>query len=133
MADTIMQPKDIFARTWQQAAADDDVMLALFATRRPQQFGMVRLDADARVVEIVDKPRHTALTDMWGCMIWRPSFTEFLHDGIHHRGMTDFAEIMNAAIRAGLRFRGVPLVDGTYTDLGTYEEIRELDRRAREA
>lgn len=132
MADTIMQPKDVFARTWQQAAADDDVMLSLFATSRPEQFGMVRLDADGRVVGIIDKPRHTDLTDMWGCMVWRPRFTEFLHESIHDRGMTDFAEIMNGAMHAGLRFRGVRLVGGTYMDLGTYDEIRELDRRARE-
>lgn len=131
MADTVMQPKDVFVRAWQQAAADDDVILALFTTSRPEQFGMVRLDADARVVAIVDKPRHTDLTDMWGCMIWRPRFTEFLHESIHDRGMTDFAEIMNSAIHHGLRLRGVRVGDGTYMDLGTYEGIRELDRRAR--
>jgi glucose-1-phosphate thymidylyltransferase len=132
MADTIMQPQDVFARTAQHATADDDVVLALFTTRRPEQFGMVRLDADARVVEIVDKPRRTDLTDMWGGLIWRPRFTEFLHESVHTRGMTDFAEIMNAAIHTGLRFRGVRMVDGMYMDLGTYDEIRELDRRARE-
>lgn len=132
MADTVMQPKDVFARTWRQAANADDVILALFATDRPEQFGMVRLDADGRIVEIVDKPRQTDLRDMWGCMIWRPRFTEFLHEGVNARGWTDFAEIMNAAMRAGLRFRGVRLCDGTYTDLGTYDGIRELDRRARE-
>ena len=131
MADTIMEPKDVFVRTWREAAAGDDVIFALFATKRPERFGMVRLDAAGRVAEIVDKPRHTELTDMWGCMIWRARFTEFLHDSIHADGMSDFAQIMNAAIRAGLRFRGVRLIDGSYADLGTYEEIRELDRRAR--
>jgi len=93
---------------------------------------MVRLDAEARVDEIVDKPRHSDLTDMWGCMIWRPRFTEFLHESIHHRGMTDFAAIMNGALHAGLRFHGVRMVGGTYMDLGTYEGIRDMDRRARE-
>lgn len=132
MADTIMQPKDVFVRAWEKAAADDDVILTLFATARTEQFGMVRLAADDRVVEIVDKPRHTNLTDMWGCMIWRPRFTEFLHASIHDRGKTDFAAIMNDAIHAGLRFRGVRLAGGTYMDLGTYEQIRDLDRRARE-
>jgi glucose-1-phosphate thymidylyltransferase len=133
MPDTIMQPPDVFRRVWEQAAADDDVILALFSTARAAQFGMVRLDGDGRVVEIVDKPRHTDLSDMWGCMIWRPRFTEFLHTSIHDRGLTDFAAIMNDAIHAGLRFHGVRLPGGTYTDLGTYDEIRDLDRRAREA
>jgi glucose-1-phosphate thymidylyltransferase len=132
MADTIMQPQDVFARIAQQAATDDDVILALFATDQPQRFGMVRLDATHRAVEIVDKPHHTDLTEMWGCMIWRPRFTEFLHASVSQRRMTDFACVMNAAIHSGLRFRGVRLTGGTYTDLGTYEGIRELDRRMRE-
>jgi glucose-1-phosphate thymidylyltransferase len=131
MPDTIMQPQDVFLRTWQHTAADDDVALALFATNQPEQFGMVSLDAEARVVGIVDKPRETDLTDMWGCMVWRPRFTEFLHESLHDRGMTDFAAIMNDAIRSGFRFRGVRMVGGAYTDLGTYEGIREMDRRSR--
>jgi hypothetical protein len=39
---------------------------------------------------------------------------------------------MNNAIAAGYCFRGVHMVGGTYIDLGTYEEIMELDRSLRE-
>jgi hypothetical protein len=39
---------------------------------------------------------------------------------------------MNDAIRCGFRFRGVRMAGGAYTDLGTYEGIREMDRRSRE-
>jgi hypothetical protein len=39
---------------------------------------------------------------------------------------------MNNAILDGLRFQGVRMGDGVYVDLGTYEEIMELDRRYRE-
>jgi hypothetical protein len=39
---------------------------------------------------------------------------------------------MNSGIESGLRFRGVHIKDGVYIDLGTYEEIMELDRRYRE-
>lgn len=132
MADTIMQPKDIFARAFGAAKPEDDVILALFTTEHPEKFGMVRMDGGERVQEIVDKPRETELTEMWGCIIWRPSFTEFLRRSVRQDGVSDFAQIMNAAIKAGLRFRGVHLVDGVYIDLGTYEEIMELDRRYRE-
>lgn len=132
MADTIMQPKDVFARAWQHAAGDDDVVLALFPTDQPEHFGMVRCAADGRVVEIVDKPRRTDLTEMWGCIVWRPRFTEFLHECVGERGMSDFAAIMNAAMHDGLRFRGVSVQGGEYTDLGTYEGIQAMDRRARE-
>ncbi len=132
MADTIMQPRDVFARSYASAAPDDDVILVLFTTERPEKFGMVRLDQDRRALEIVDKPRKTDLTEMWGCILWRPRFTEYLHDCVNQQGISDFALIMNNAIAAGYRFRGVHIVDGTYIDLGTYDEIMEMDRRFRE-
>jgi glucose-1-phosphate thymidylyltransferase len=132
MADTIMQPADAFARAHAASSPEDDAILVLFPTERPEKFGMVRLDHEQRVVEIVDKPRKTNLTEMWGCIIWRPRFTEYLHDCVSQQGISDFAQIMNDAIGAGYRFRGVHMVDSTYIDLGTYEEIMELDRRLRE-
>jgi hypothetical protein len=69
---------------------------------------------------------------MWGGIIWRPRFTEYLHECVRQQGTSDFAQIMNNAITAGLRFCGVPIPDGTYIDLGTYDEILEMDRRFRE-
>jgi glucose-1-phosphate thymidylyltransferase len=132
MADTIMQPNDVFSTGIHQASPDDDVILVCFSTKRPEKFGMVRMDQNNRVVEIVDKPQQTDLTAMWGCIIWRPKFTEYLHDCVNNAGITDFADIMNKSISAGLHFRGVHISDGVYIDLGTYEEIMELDRRFRE-
>ncbi|MEZ4618571.1 MAG: sugar phosphate nucleotidyltransferase [Caldilineaceae bacterium] len=79
MADTIMLPENIFQKAFAAAAPEVDVVLALFTTERPEKFGMVQTDGNGRVVEIVDKPQQTELTEMWGCMIWRPRFTEYLH------------------------------------------------------
>jgi glucose-1-phosphate thymidylyltransferase len=132
MADTIMQPKDVFARAINQASADDDVILGLFPTERPHKFGMVRYDDDNRVVEIVDKPKKTDLKMMWGCIVWRPRFTEFLHDCVSVHNISDFAKIMNDAIAMGYTFRSALMPDGVYIDLGTYEEIIEMDHRYRE-
>jgi glucose-1-phosphate thymidylyltransferase len=132
MADTIMQPKQVFADAYTSAAPDDDVILVLFETDRPEKFGMVRTDQDNRVLQIVDKPFQTELKEMWGCIIWRSRFTEYLHDCVQQQGVSDFAQIMNSAISDGLRFRGCHVDNGVYIDLGTYEEIMELDRRYRE-
>jgi glucose-1-phosphate thymidylyltransferase len=132
MADTIMQPADVFIRACDSATSSDDVIMVLFPTEHPEKFGMVHLNPDDRVLEIVDKPGQTNLTEMWGCILWRPSFTEFLHDCVDQQGMSDFAQIMNGAIQSGMRFRGVHIADGVYIDLGTYEEIMELDQRLRE-
>jgi glucose-1-phosphate thymidylyltransferase len=132
MADTIMQPKDVFLRAYREGSQEADLVLALFATDRPEKFGMVRLDRGGRVLEIVDKPRQTDLSLMWGAIIWRQSFTEYLHEKVRRGGVADFALIMNDAIRDGLRLQGVRMVDGVYIDLGTYDEIMEMDRRYRE-
>ena len=133
MADTIMEPGDVFARAWAAAEADDEVVTVLFPTARPEKFGMVRLDGASRVLEIVDKPRETPLTLMWGCILWRPRFTEHLHECVRRHGTSDFAAILNQAIAGGMRVRAFPVADGSYLDLGTYEEIRELDRSLRQA
>jgi glucose-1-phosphate thymidylyltransferase len=86
MADTIMKPEEVFACGLDTAYSGDDVVLILFPTERPEKFGMVRLGKDNHVFEIVDKPRQTDLKFMWGCIIWRPSFTEHLHDCVQRQG-----------------------------------------------
>jgi glucose-1-phosphate thymidylyltransferase len=132
MADTLMQPADVFARAHQAADPSDDAILVLFTTTRPEKFGMVKMDNENHVLEIIDKPQSTDLTEMWGCIIWRPKFTEYLHESVFEQGISDFAKIMNDAICAGMKFRGVHMMDGAYIDLGTYEEIADLDRKYRE-
>lgn len=131
MADTIMQPHSVFAHAYEKANQDDDAILVLFSTKHPEKFGMVSMNGDDRVLEIIDKPSQTDLTKMWGCIIWRPRFTEYLHDSVARQSISDFAMVMNNAIIDGLRFRGVHIIDGVYIDLGTYDEIMELDRRYR--
>ena len=132
MADTLMQPTDVFARAYQAATPSDDAILALFTTSRPEKFGMVSMDQENCVLEIIDKPQSTNLTEMWGCIIWRPRFTEYLHECVYEQGVSDFAKIMNDAIASGMKFRGIHMADGAYIDLGTYEEIADLDKKYRE-
>ncbi len=133
MADTIMRPEDVFSQILSVAAEykDDDAFFGLFHAEYPEKAGMVRMDEDRRILEIVDKPQHTDLTEMWGCLVWRPPFTEHWHDCVANQDEGDYGTIMNLAIKAGLRLRGVSIPGGTYTDLGTYEELSELDRRFR--
>lgn len=131
MADTIMQPTNLFAQAL-EAAPDADVILALWTTERPEKFGMVRRNGNGRVLEIIDKPTETDLSEMWGGIIWRERFTEHLHTCVREKGISDFAYIMNSAIADGMCFQSAHFRDGAYIDLGTYEEIMELDRRYRE-
>jgi glucose-1-phosphate thymidylyltransferase len=127
MPDTIMEPQDVFRTLLASGRDGDDAVLAMFPTSRPEKFGMVQADSTGRVVKVIDKPRQTNLTHMWGCIMWRPRFTEHLRHSVRERGVGDFALILNDAIDAGLNLRGVPIEHGTYRDLGTYEEILEME------
>jgi glucose-1-phosphate thymidylyltransferase len=132
MADTIIQPRDIFAQLYRNAQPDDDVILGLFPTDTPSKFGMVRFAPDGIVEGIFDKPRQTDLVYMWGIIVWRKKFTEYLHRMVSRDQISDFAAIMNKALAAGMRFRAVPFAESSYLDLGTYEEIIKLDHNLRE-
>ena len=131
MADTIMKPNDVYVKAQKAATPEDDVILAVWTTERPEKFGMVRYERDGRVIEVVDKPSRTELTEMWGAIIWRQKFTEHLRHCVLDENIGDFAQIMNSAISSGMQFRAVHMANGTYIDLGTYEEIMELDQRFR--
>jgi glucose-1-phosphate thymidylyltransferase len=130
MADTIMTPASVFRVLLDGADEGDDAILGLHRVGRPEISGMVDMDHAGRILQVVDKPRETDLVYGWGCIVWRPAFTEHLHRCVHERDVYDFAQVMNTAIDEGLTLRGVH-TGGTYADLGTYEEIVELERRYR--
>ena len=128
MADTIMSPADIFCRADKAVENDNyDAVLILFPTSRPQEAGMVALDATNRVLQVIDKPRESKLTMMWGAIIWRPRFTEHLHAAVMN-GVSDFAEIINTGIQSGLRICGVHVPGSSYVDVGTFASIGEIEK-----
>jgi glucose-1-phosphate thymidylyltransferase len=131
MADTLMQPRDVFRHLLINAQPADQVILGLFEVSRPDKFGMVNFDNKGRVLKIDDKPKKTTLRYAWGCIAWRPAFTEYLHNSVINIQISDFATIMNKAIEDGMSFRSVVLPSGQYADLGTYEEISDLDKQYR--
>lgn len=127
MADTIMEPMDLYRHLLNSAQADSQVFLGLFEVARPEKFGMVEMDSDGKVYQIVDKPAKTYLRYAWGCIVWGKDFTEHLHNSVLHEQISDFARVMNDAINKGFCFKGVVLPNGKYFDLGTYEEIIEVE------
>lgn len=131
MADTIMQPVDVFRHLLKGASQDDQLILGLFEVSRPEKFGMVDIGEANRANQIIDKPAQTNLKYAWGCIAWRPKFTEHLHRSVNDAHVSDFAQIMNEAIANGMPARGVVLSDGQYSDMGTYDEIEELERKYR--
>jgi glucose-1-phosphate thymidylyltransferase len=127
MADTIIKPVDFFETSSKHLTSDVDVILCMFHTDRKEKAGMVELGNNNIVKRIVDKPESTTLEWMWGAMIWKPIFTDFFHECIHKRNITDYAEIYNKAIESGVRFKGLGFKNGKYLDMGTYNDVLRLN------
>lgn len=126
MPDTIIFPTDVFKEAFYQLGENHDGILCLFKTDRPEKSGMVNTDG-SQVVEVIDKPLKTDLEWMWGCIIWKPVFSEFLHSSIHDQNCFEFGTILNNAIKEGLKLSSVKFHRGKYLDLGTYEDVVRVE------
>jgi glucose-1-phosphate thymidylyltransferase len=131
MADTIVEPRNVFDHLLEAAKPGDQLILGLFAVDKPASFGMVSFDASMTVQRIHDKPLQTDLRLAWGCLAWHSGFTEHLHQCVKERGEGDFAAVMNTAIQQGMGVRAVVLPDGNYRDMGTYDALANLDQKYR--
>ncbi len=132
MADTVILPQDFFAKAYSVFDPAADVMLCMFHTDKPEKVGMVRLDDNDWVKCIDDKPEKTDLEWMWGAMIWRPVFTDFIHECVHKKKINDSARIYNEAISNGINFKGVGFGNGKYLDMGTYDDVLRLSQWLKE-
>jgi len=126
MPDTIMWPNEALKIGLNSMENNSDVMLCLFPTSFPEKFGMVSFNNQREVIEIVDKPKTTSLKFMWGCIIWKPIFTEFLYTKVQNDNIGDFAEILNLAIKNNLKFNAISFSNGKFFDFGTYEQIQQF-------
>jgi len=128
MPDTLMYPDNAIGIAFNLFEPQDDILLMLFLTRKPEKFGMVRMDDRGEIQEIVDKPKFTDLTWMWGGIIWNPQFTELINYCITRRKTSDFATIINMAIKESMRVRGVKFQTGRFLDLGNIDDINDLSQ-----
>lgn len=122
MPDTIIKPSNIFKVLLSE---NNDVTLALFKTTTPEKFGMVETDKSGKVLKIIDKPETTNLKYMWGCIVWSPKFTEYLHKKVTS-GSSDFAKILNESKNEGMILGTIKITKGTYIDIGTPANIRKI-------
>ncbi len=127
MPDTIITPKNVFQKLQNSFQKDIDVLLGLFITSTPEKFGMVETDINNIVHKIIDKPKESSLTKMWGCIVWGPKFSVFLHESVQS-GEYDFANILNSAINNGLIVQSNFFPEGNYIDIGTFSEVTKLTK-----
>ena len=129
MPDTLITPKETLAKLvahHQQQNAD--ITLGLFPTDTPYKFGMVELDENGRIIQFVDKPSQTNLKLMWGCAVWSPKFTRFMHHYLINLQTPNkeivLSDLFAAALEAGHHFSSFQMKNGHYHDIGTPESFQ---------
>lgn len=128
MPDTIVKPTTAISQLLSHSDINLDLLLGLFPIKRPEKSAAVVTDNDQNVIQIIDKPKFTDIRYGWACMVWSPTFTNHLNQCVSEKNIFDFAEIMNQGIKLGFEVKGVPIKNGEYTDLGTYDDIIELEK-----
>jgi glucose-1-phosphate thymidylyltransferase len=120
----------------QQAIDDADIVLGLFPGDQPERMDMVEIDERNWVRDLVIKPRQTQLRYSWDVAVWSPTFTEFLHQHLAalvfsaaSRPELSVGEVIQAAIKANLKIKGVPVSEEPYLDIGTAAGLAEALRR----
>jgi glucose-1-phosphate thymidylyltransferase len=111
--------------------SDADLILALVPASSGEKIDIVSVSDDGLVQKVTPKPgkEHSGWT--WVAATWNPEFSAFLHTMA--RNVTDIveremyvADVINAAIEAGLCVRALSFPDGKSFDLGTPDELQEF-------
>lgn len=141
--DILLWPEDVYVTLLERLARSSaDAVLGLFPAAFPDREGVVEIDDSGQIHGVFEKSGITHLDYMWALAVWRPSFTEFLHQFVQDRlselyqdaaprdlpSNSTFKEIpigdvLHEAIKAGLRVEGHRFVTGRYIDIGTPDQL----------
>jgi glucose-1-phosphate thymidylyltransferase len=129
--DILFSPEDAFIQLLaRQSSSKADVVLGLFPADQPRKVDLVDSSADGKVNQIVIKPRQTQLSHTWGIAVWTPVFTHFMHEYLAtarkfapHKPELFVGDIVQAAIRDGLRVEAVYVSDEPFLDIGTPDDL----------
>ena len=135
--DILFECDDSFVRLLErQAAGHADVTLGLFPANHPSKEDTVDFNENGEVRDLVLRPSGSSLRYTWGIAVWRPNFTEFLHDYVRDKKTTvaqdselSAGHAIQAAVHAGLRVEGLVLNEKPYLDIGTPEDLYEAVKR----
>ena len=111
--------------------SDADLLLALVPASSGEKIDIVAVSGDGLVQKVTPKPGKEYSGWTWVAATWNPEFSAFLHSMA--RNVSDtveremyVADVINAAIRAGLCVRALNFPDGVSYDLGTPDELRKF-------
>lgn len=136
--DVLFKPKNAFSVLLErQKQTGAEVVLGLFRTAKPQKADMVDIDDHGHVNKIVIKPATTSLNYAWAIAIWTPDFTQYLHEYVDTKNMSENSEFNKAeeifigdviqyAIGDGLQVDGVIFEQGAFMDIGTMADLKTV-------
>lgn len=134
--DILFQPNDVFKKLIdRQNESCSDVVLALKKTDSPSKCDMLEFDDRGRICRLVIKPACSRLNFTWAAAVWRPGFTQLMHEYLDDM-LSRFAdkmpqdnwgapvevhvgEVLQAAIDQGMAVDYVKFPDGRCVDFGT--------------
>lgn len=130
MPDTIITPHDFVSQALRFHEKEKaTVTLGCFKTENPTSVSVVEFkENDNTIMNVIEKPKETKLDLMWGMMVWESSFSHTLNqfcnnespkEGVKELYLSDAlaSYIKNSEVK-GIRFE-----NGSYRDLGTFQEI----------
>jgi len=111
-----------------------DIVVGLYEVQSQQQArgtDMVDWDIDGKIRHIHIKPKSTTLRHAWVNAVWKPRFSEFMHEHLaedfllrqHDPQMKEIyvGRIVQAAVEAGLHVQAYLFPQHTFLDIGTPE------------
>jgi dTDP-glucose pyrophosphorylase len=144
--DIMLGPPDVFDQLLTRMDLGDvDVVLGLYDVVDPHHSDMVEIDEEDRVLGIYLKDATSILPHCWGCTVWGPAFTEFMHGAVQeHRNHTagsfgtidaggdlPMGLIFKQAVEAGLEVVGIPFEGQRWTDVGSPRSLLRMAEKLR--
>jgi glucose-1-phosphate thymidylyltransferase len=136
--DILTTRPDLFIRLCDELTTTDlDVVLAVFPTDQGQGGDIVSLTGESLVSQIIPKPREVGAARVWIAAVWRPSFSEYLHEHLRraevsaeHGRELYIGDILNSSI-GKLRIGAVDFPLARFLDIGTRANLDLVRPRVR--
>ncbi|NNE18307.1 MAG: hypothetical protein HKN10_07505 [Myxococcales bacterium] len=135
--DILTTRPDLFTRLCDQLTRTDlDVVLAVFPTDQGHKGDVVSLTGERLVSQIVPKPHEIGAARVWIAAVWRPSFSEYLHEYLRKPNVSIrngrelyIGDIFNSSIEK-LRVGAIDFPLEHFLDIGTPENLDRVRPRA---
>ena len=135
--DILFEPDDAFVQLLaRQTISDADAVLGIFPADRTRKVDMVDIGDGGQIREIIIKPDETNLQHTWGISVWRPTFTDFMHNYLLESKESaatqtelHMGDVFQAAISKGLMIEGLKVSDKPFIDIGTGDDLLRAIKR----